>query len=123
MANYSNKNSLVYPSGTTAAVNSGSFPSTQDTSIRLGLIPPSGLTNSATTGTLYCYNYLDTTYLKTFEWSNAYENNVSSGTVKTVFGGGYFNSTSNVTSIKLYPGYGTNLTTGSTFALYGWTNA
>jgi len=102
---------------------SGVFPTTQDTSIRLGLIPPSGLTNSATIGVLYLYNYLDSTYNKTVEWSGGYEENVSSGTAKTFFGGGYFNSTSNVTSIKLYPGYGTNLTTGSTFALYGWTNA
>lgn len=114
-----------YTDGNTPTVSAGATTGiSADTSMRIGHLPASGnAANNFYTTRIHCYSYLDTNVTKSFRWIGGYENSVTSGSVKTQHGGGMFNSTSNITSISFHPVYGSNLVTGSTVAVYGYTKA
>jgi hypothetical protein len=60
------------------------------------------------------------TYRRGFEFAGTYENNVSSGAVKTISGSGLTNLTDSITSIQFFLATG-SIAAGSTFALFGAT--
>lgn len=84
-----------------------------------------GLTSPSSVGTPFVgqttiYSYQDSVVRKPAYWYGAYENNVSSGNVKTYNGGGYWVDASTITSVTISLGGG-SLAAGSTFAVYGYT--
>jgi hypothetical protein len=94
------------------------------TSLRVGYLASSATdANNYTTGILTSFAYSNSNFTKAFRWQSAYENNVTSGNTKGVHGGGYWNSTSTITSISFHPTNGSNLVAGSTVAVYGYTKA
>lgn len=92
-------------------------------SFRVGYIPPSSLSYSRCNGIVNLLSYADSNVYKAVTWQSAYENTVTSGTVKQVYGGGYYNTKSTLTSVSFHPVYGTNLLAGSTVAVYGYTKS
>jgi len=114
-----------YTDGASNAVAAGAASGLSvDTSMRVGHTPPSGsAANNFYVARIHCYSYADSSVTKSFRWIGGYENAVTSGTVKTQHGGGFWNSTSTITSISFHPVYGSNLVAGSTVAVYGYTHA
>jgi hypothetical protein len=94
-----------------------------DSYFRINHLPPASLSQYSATGVINLFSVNDTSVLKPVIWTGCYENNVSSGTVKLQQGGGYLNSTSAITSIQFFPLYGSNLTAGTTIAVYGATSS
>lgn len=114
---YTNGSDMFFDNGENSGLNS-------ETSFRVGFLPPSGTdVNNYATGTIQLFAYANTSYMKNFKWHNAYENNVTSGDVKSVQGGGIWGSTSTVTSLSLQPAFGSNLIVGSAVGVYGYTSS
>jgi hypothetical protein len=116
---------VIYSDGSAQAVSGAEGSAlNSDTSFRVGWTAPSGTdVNNYTTGIVTAFAYSNASFTKAFRWQSAYENNVTSGTTKSGHGGGYFNSTSTITSLSFHPVYGSNLVAGSTIAVYGYTKA
>lgn len=115
-SSYTDGSAQTVISGTGSGLNSDSY-------FRINHLPPSSLTQYSATGVINLFSVNDTSVVKPAIWTGAYENNVSSGTVKLQQGGGYLNSTSAITSIQFFPLYGSNLTAGTTIAVYGATSS
>jgi hypothetical protein len=106
------------------AINGESSGLNTSNSLRVGYLAPSATdVNNYTTGILNSFAYSNSGFTKAFRWRSAYENNVTSGNTKSVHGGGYWNSTSTITSISFHPTNGSNLVAGSTVSVYGYTKA
>jgi hypothetical protein len=113
---------FMYSDGTAIAeVTSGTSLTSPTSSIAIGFVPGADANKPwlAYEGFLNFFaNSL--TYRRGFEFSGTYENNLSSGAVKTISGAGLTNLTDSITSIQFFLSTG-SIAAGSTFALFGAT--